>query len=93
MREGAELRSVRRPGLSARLSLIFLLSGAAALLFETLWFRLAGLTFGNTAWASALVLTSFMSGLAAGNLLAARMTPRNALRLYALLEAGIAVSA
>lgn len=93
MPEGAELRSVRRPGLSARLSLIFLFSGAAALLFETLWFRLAGLTFGNTAWASALVLTSFMSGLAAGNLLAARMTPRNALRLYALLEAGIAVTA
>src|SRR6185369_12808664 len=33
-----------------------------------------------------------MSGLAAGNLIAARLTPRNALRLYALLEGGIAVT-
>ncbi len=78
---------------AARLSLIFFLSGAAALLFETLWFRLSGLTFGNTAWASALVLTSFMSGLAAGNLLAVRISEgRNALRLYAAMEAGIAIT-
>ncbi|HEY3055642.1 MAG TPA: spermidine synthase [Thermoanaerobaculia bacterium] len=78
---------------ATRLSLIFFLSGAAALLFETLWFRLSGLTFGNTAWASALVLTSFMSGLAAGNLLAARIVRnRDALKLYGTIEACIAVA-
>jgi spermidine synthase len=82
---------VTRP--AARLSLIFFLSGAAALLFETLWFRLSGLTFGNTAWASALVLTSFMSGLAAGNLLAVRIAGnRDAFRLYATIEGGIAIT-
>ncbi len=78
---------------ATRLSLIFFLSGAAALLFETLWFRLSGLTFGNTAWASALVLTSFMSGLAAGNLLAVRISEgQDPLRLYAAIEAAIAIA-
>ena len=52
---------------------IFFLSGAAALLFETLWFRQAGLAFGNSVWASSLVLSSFMAGLALGNGLARRL--------------------
>ncbi len=49
---------------------IFFLSGAAALLFETLWFRQAGLAFGYSVWAWSLVLSSFMAGLALGNGLA-----------------------
>ena len=43
---------------------VFFLSGAAALLFETLWFHQAGLAFGNSVWASAIVLSSFMAGMA-----------------------------
>jgi spermidine synthase len=72
---------------------IFFLSGAAALLFETLWFRQAGLAFGNSVWASSLVLSSFMAGLALGNGLAARHGARirHPVRVYALLEAAIAV--
>ena len=74
--------------MSALLAFVFLLSGAAALLFQSLWFRLAGLTFGNSVWASSLVLASFMAGLAAGNVLAARFRGRiDELRLYAALEA------
>jgi predicted membrane-bound spermidine synthase len=46
---------------------IFFLSGASALLFETLWFNQAGLVFGNSVWASSLVLAAFMAGLAMGN--------------------------
>ena len=42
----------------AALCVIFLLSGAAALVFETLWFRQAGLALGHTVWASALVTAS-----------------------------------
>lgn len=30
---------------------IFFLSGASALIFETLWFHQAGLVFGNGVWA------------------------------------------
>ena len=45
---------------------IFFASGASALIFETLWFRQAGLAFGNSIWASSLVLSGFMGGLALG---------------------------
>jgi spermidine synthase len=72
---------------------LFFLSGAAALLFETLWFHQAGLTFGNSVWASAIVLSSFMAGLALGNGLMARFGTRvrRPVRFYALLEAVIGV--
>jgi len=74
------------------LLVVFFLSGASALLFETLWFRLAGLVFGNSVWASALVLSAFMTGLALGNGLAAfsRFRLFRPVRLYALLELVIA---
>ena len=70
------------------LCLVFFVSGAAALLFETLWFRQAGLALGNTVWASALVTASFMGGLAIGNALVAWAGPgaRKPLLTYALLE-------
>ncbi len=70
------------------LYVVFFLSGMSALLFETLWFRLAGLTFGNGVWASSIVLASFMAGLALGNALAARHGERIAdpVRAYAVLE-------
>ena len=48
----------------AALGGIFFLSGASALVLENLWFRQAGLAFGNSVWASSLVLSSFMAGLA-----------------------------
>ena len=70
------------------LYVVFVLSGASALLFETLWFRLAGLTFGNSIWASSIVLASFMGGLALGNAAAARHghSLTSPVRIYALLE-------
>ena len=76
------------------LCLAFFLSGAAALLFETLWFRQQGLVLGNTVWASSLVLASFMTGLALGNAFAARYgsRPRRPLRVYAGLEVLIGLS-
>jgi spermidine synthase len=76
------------------LCLIFFLSGASALLFETLWFRLAGLSFGNSVWASSLVLAAFMAGLAIGNLLAGWLGPRfrRPLLVYAAIEILIGVT-
>ena len=69
-------------------SAIFFLSGAAALLFEALWLRGCGLLLGNSVAASSIVLGSFMTGLAAGNALAAKVSTRVArpLVLYARLE-------
>jgi spermidine synthase len=76
------------------LYIIFFLSGASALIFETLWFRLSGLTFGNSIWSSSIVLSSFMGGLAIGNALAARYGHKVdfPVRLYAFIEAVIAIT-
>lgn len=76
------------------LALIFFLSGASALIFESLWFRLAGLSLGNSVWSASLVLAAFMGGLALGNGLVARFhrRVRRPLRLYAILELTIGVS-
>ena len=78
----------------ALLCTIFFLSGAAALLFETLWFQQAGLVLGNSVWASSLVMAGFMGGLALGNGLAARWGARvtRPLALYAGLEVLIAAT-
>ncbi|PYR82136.1 MAG: hypothetical protein DMF87_02725 [Acidobacteria bacterium] len=64
------------------------------MIFETLWFRQAGLAFGSSIWASSLVLSGFMAGLALGNTLAARFGAhvRRAVRLYAIAEAVIALT-
>ncbi|HZL20433.1 MAG TPA: spermidine synthase, partial [Polyangia bacterium] len=72
---------------------MFFFSGAAGLLFETLWFRVAGLTLGNSVWASNVVLASFMAGLAVGNGIAARQKGllRRPLMLYAIAEGIVGV--
>jgi len=69
----------------ALVSLILFLSGCSALLFQTLWLRLSGLAFGNSVWSAALILSSFMAGLALGSAIAARLSLRRVrpLRVYA----------
>src|SRR5690349_11751891 len=72
---------------------VLFLSGIGALIFETLWLRLSGLAFGNSVWAAALILSSFMAGLALGNAIAAssRIRRWRPLHLYALLEVLVAL--
>ena len=79
---------------AALLYTVFFASGASALIFETLWFRQAGLALGNSVWASSLVLAGFMGGLALGNAVAARYGGRlgNPVRAYAAAEAVIAIT-
>ena len=76
------------------LCLIFFFSGAAGVLFETLWFRVTGLTLGNSVLASNIVLASFMAGLAAGNAIAARYGERlrRPLQFYAVIEGIVGVT-
>src|SRR5262252_8125481 len=72
--------------------LILFFSGTGALIFETLWLRLSGLAFGNSIWAAALILSSFMAGLALGTAIAASAKFRTRpLKLYAALEIAVAV--
>ena len=77
----------------AILSGILFLSGIGSLIFETLWLRLSGLTFGNSVWSAALILSSFMAGLALGNAIAASSKIRQwrPLHLYAVLEMAVAL--
>src|SRR6266704_150730 len=72
---------------------VLFFSGTGALIFETLWLRLSGLAFGNSVWAAALILSSFMAGLALGNAIAASSKVRRGrpLHLYAVLELAVAV--
>src|SRR5437660_4274390 len=74
---------------------LFFLSGASALVYELVWQRLLHLVFGVSTLATSAVLAAFMGGLALGGLLFGRRADRTdrPLRLYAVLEAGIAVSA
>src|SRR2546421_4478734 len=77
----------------ALVSLILFLSGCSALLFQSLGLRLSGLAFGNSIWSAALILSSFMAGLALGSAIAALLTFRRVrpLRVYAGLESIVAV--
>ena len=85
---------MRRDFRFSLLCALFLLSGACGLTYQVLWLRLLALVFGVTVHAASTVLASFMAGLALGSLLAERLARRgHPLKVFAALEAGIAVSA
>jgi len=77
--------------------LVYAGSGAAGLVYEVAWTRLLGLEIGHGGAAAATVLGAYMGGMAAGALLAGRIartwTPRRALRVYAGVEAVVALFA
>ena len=80
------------PRLLPLVLLLFVGSGAAALIYEVVWFQLIQLVIGATAVSLGVLLATFMGGLCAGSLLAPRLIPpdRHPLRVYAYLEVGIA---
>jgi len=75
--------------------LIYFASGACSLIDEVVWVRLLKLTLGNTVYAASIVVSMFMGGLALGALIMSRYSDRvvNRLRLYALLETLVTISA
>ena len=75
--------------------LLFFLSGAAALVYQVVWVRSLTLVFGGSHLAVTAVLSIFMAGLAIGGYVVGRRVDhvRQPLRLYGLLELGIAASA
>lgn len=78
-----------RPGLLA----IFVISGFAGLIYQSIWSHYLGLFLGHAAYAQALVLAIFMGGMAAGAAWIARAGQRwrNLIRGYAVIEAIIGV--
>ena len=79
------------------LTLLFFASGASGLIYQVTWTRMLTVVFGTTVFAASTVLFAFMGGLGVGSWcfgrLADRQSQARALRSYALLEVGIALSA
>jgi spermidine synthase len=73
----------------------FVLSGFAALLYQTAWLRQFSLVFGTSELAVATVLAAYMGGLAIGAAVAGRFVHRvrRPVLVYGFLEAGIAATA
>src|SRR6476659_9248032 len=67
---------------------IFVLSGAAGLVYEIVWSRQLVLVFGNTTQAVSAILTGFFGGMAIGAAVGGRIADRvrSPLRFYGLLE-------
>jgi len=70
---------------------LFFLSGAAGLIYESIWTRYLALLVGHSAYAQILVLTIFLGGMAVGSFLVGRYSERlrNPLILYAVVEAAV----
>ncbi len=78
---------------SSLVYLIFILSGAAGLIYEIVWARQLVLVFGNTTQAVSAILTGFFGGMAIGSVAGGRLADRvrSPLRLYGVLELALVV--
>lgn len=74
---------------------LFLLSGATALTYEVVWMRMLTLVFGATTLSVGTVLACYMAGLALGSWFWSKRADATdkPLRLYSLLELGVAIAA
>src|SRR5258706_1212356 len=75
------------------LTVLFIGSGCAALIYEIVWFQLLQLVIGSSAISLGILLGTFMGGMCLGSLLLPRLIRQreHPLRVYAMLEAGIGV--
>ena len=75
--------------------IVFIISGAAGLIYESIWARYLGLFVGHTAYSQVLVLTIFLGGMALGAMLIGQRSSklRDPLRGYAFVELALAVIA
>lgn len=76
----------------ARFGLMFVTSGAAALVYQVVFAKKLALVFGSTATATFTVLATFLGGMSIGALIggALAMRSRRPLRDYAIVELAIA---
>ncbi|MFC1522459.1 fused MFS/spermidine synthase [Elusimicrobiota bacterium] len=77
------------------LALLFFCSGMSGLIYEVVWMRMASRVFGVTVYAVTMTVAIFFGGLALGSWIAGRYVSktRQPLKIYALLELGIGLSA
>lgn len=74
---------------------IFVLSGFAGLVYQSVWSHYLGLMVGHAAYAQALVLAIYMGGMSWGAMLASRRSEQQIapVKTYALIEAIIGLTA
>ncbi len=75
------------------LTLVFILSGAAGLMYESIWSRYLGLFVGHAAYAQVIVLVIYLGGMSLGAAAAARRSERirDPLIGYAAVEIAVGV--
>ena len=73
------------------LYLLFVLSGAAGLIYESIWTRYLGLFVGHDAYAQIIVLVIFLGGMSAGAMAVSRRSERLAQPLYGYVAIEFAV--
>ena len=73
------------------LYLLFVLSGAAGLIYESIWTRYLGLFVGHDAYAQIVVLVIFLGGMSLGALVVSRRSERLAQPLYGYVAVEFAV--
>ena len=76
------------------LLILFAGSGAAALIYEIVWYQMLTLAIGSTAVSLGILLATFMGGLCIGSYALPRWLPRTRMHpimVYAEIEAGIAI--
>ncbi len=76
-------------------SILFFTSGFTGLIYEVLWMKELGLLFGNTAHAASTTLAAFFIGIGCGSFVLGKIlsSRQHPLRIYALLEFFVAISA
>jgi spermidine synthase len=86
-----QMTKVSRLGFA--LLVLFVLSGFAGLIYQSIWTHYLGLTLGHAAYAQTLVLAIYMGGMAVGAWLASRYTLRwkRLILGYALVEGVIGI--
>src|SRR5690625_7139876 len=84
----------RQPGIERILLLLFVASGFAGLIYQSIWSHYLGLTLGHAAYAQTLVLAIFMGGMALGSWLVSRygIRWRRLVWTYAVVELLIGVA-
>ena len=72
----------------------FAVSGFVALSYEVIWSRVLALIIGSSVYAFSIMLTTFLVGLAAGAMIAARLADRirHPVRMFAFIEVAIGVT-
>ena len=77
--------------MTAFLCVIFVLSGAAGLIYESIWTRYLGLFVGHDAYAQIIVLVIFLGGMSVGAMLVSRRSERVRQPLFGYVAVEFAV--